>query len=571
MNTVSTPWSICQFNDDGKVLSDSNFANARFWEDDGSGRCLAFKKQNAVHKFATRFLPYFGFSKYRLSNSNTFLIVQKKKQRVRIIGNAGDRQVGIDIFEWFQDQVEYLKEILGTKGSGIPDGFDEQVFANADLFASWTMRHLPKLKSDVSMRPLTDTAFEANLAFENGIVRISKNQAELIPWHQIPEDLFVWDNQVINQEITLADQPQGVFWKFLQHLGLEEVNGSWLPNPLQQECLQTTLGYLSHNYKQPDNAPCAIFYDRTAMSLSGGNGKSRLLQSLSFIRPVFELSGKHLKKGDNQFAWSGYTPDKRVVVIQDIIQDFQFHNLYNQIEDAFTVEEKGKNKVVYSRDESPKIAITTNFALQNQGWSDERRQHLVPVSTFFGTQEKIFGTKIRDIIGKLLYTDWSNEDWKDFYNTVIHCIRLYLSIGLVKFKDEVYHSRVLMSAVENQEDLLIVLKGFIETVVEHQDGKTSKTEILKALDHPDLEALHRNWSGNWQLRCFKRLAEGMGYQINPGRKDGRWQRTINGKVEDCFMLVPYGTQSPHTDMDSTLTERTDSVPNKSTVPVVVCG
>ena len=80
MNTISTPWSVREFNHDGKVLMDTNFASARFWEDDGSGRCLVFKKKNAVHKFATRFLPYFGFSKYRLSDSNTFLIVQKKKQ-----------------------------------------------------------------------------------------------------------------------------------------------------------------------------------------------------------------------------------------------------------------------------------------------------------------------------------------------------------------------------------------------------------------------------------------------------------------------------------------------------------
>jgi hypothetical protein len=130
---------------------------------------------------------------------------------------------------------------------------------------------------------------------------------------------------------------------------------------------------------------------------------------------------------------------------------------------------------------------------------------------------------------------------------------------------------VLLTAVGNHEDLLNILREFIEKVVSLKEGKTSKSEILKALDHPDLEELHNHWSGNWHLRCFKRLAEAMGYQINPGRKDGRWQRSINGKVEDCFMLVPYGTQNPDADEDGTTTESTNSASRESKVPITICG
>ena len=224
-------------------------------------------------------------------------------------------------------------------------------------------------------------------------------------------------------------------------------------------------------------------------------------------------------------------------MIQDIKAEFQFDNLYNQIEDAFTVEEKGKNKVTIHRESAPKIAITTNHTVDNQGWSDARRQHLVPIGTYYGSMNRFHGKNVRDILGQWLYLGWDEDQWNDFYNAIIHCLQFYLDRGLSKFDDEVYQDRLMLAATHGNEELLQTLKDFINDVVSNHDGETTRTALNAALNSVELESLNQNWSGNWQTRCFKRVAEAMGYQINAGRREGRWQQKIDGRTEDCFKLT----------------------------------
>ena len=559
MQSNSSPWSIKEIlGSNTSVLFSEEFKRAWFWDADKDGNCKPFSKKGAVYRFSHLFLPFWEFYKFRVGDDGGYLIIQKNKQRVRIIGNDRDNHTSLEIFEWFQDQVPYLKSILGCgrKGSAIPPGFDQEVFAAAELFATRTIAFLPKLPLievqsqdgkalKVKQQPLQDNPHQAYLPFENGIVCIdSKSEPEVVPWIHIPTQCFVWDNEVIPYNITLHDHPSGQFWEFLKRLALEEQIGKWLPNPAQQSTITSAFGYLCHNFQRPDQRPCVIFYDRTNQWKSGGNGKSRLCEALEYVRPVHEVSGKHLKKGDNQFAWAGYTPDKRIAVIQDIRAEFEFEHLYNQIEDSFTVEQKGKDKMTIPRDLAPKIAITTNHTVDNQGWSDARRQHLVPIGTFFGTMHRLHNKNIKEYLGKWLYQGWDENDWIDFYNVVIHCIDHYLTEGLVTFKDEVYQDRLMLSATHGNEDMLQVLKAFIQDVVTTQSGVTNRPALLRALDTPELEYPNQSWKGNWQTRCFKRVAEAMGYQINPGRREGRWQQDLNGKVEDFYALVPMENLRP---------------------------
>ena len=550
--TTSPPWSIKELiSPNTNQILDPALTRVWFWSKDQDGRCVPFSKKGAVHKFVKNFLPHWGFNKYRVGSEGGYLIIQRNRQRVRIIGDDGDKGTAIEIFEWFQDQVPFLKSMLGygKKGSLIPQGFDEEVFAAVDLFTSRTLQYLPKLSvveyedSDGKtgkgeFLPLQDMPKEAFLPFENGIIRLTANKTpDLLPWRLIPENRFIWDREVRPYNIKLQDHPSGLFWEFLKHLSLEEQGTDWKPNLSQQDCLLSALGYLCHNYQLPDQRPCVILYDRTNAWKSGGNGKSRLCEALQHVRPVHEVSGKHLKKGDNQFAWAGYTPEKRIVVIQDIKAEFQFDTLYNQIEDAFTVEEKGKNKVTIPRESAPKIAITTNHTVDNQGWSDARRQHLVPIGTYYGSMNRFHGKNVKDILGQWLYLNWDEDQWNDFYNVIIYCLQFYLDNGLAKFEDEVYQDRLMLSAAHGNEELLQTLKDFITDVTSKHDGETTRTALNAALNSAELESLNQSWSGNWQTRCFKRVAEAMGYQINAGRREGRWQQKIDGKTEDCFKLT----------------------------------
>ena len=74
-----------------------------FWfpEKENKSKCLKMGKQNAF-LYVTKFLPAFGFYKYREHDQEegSFLVVQKNGRRVRILGNERDFAVQDRIFEW---------------------------------------------------------------------------------------------------------------------------------------------------------------------------------------------------------------------------------------------------------------------------------------------------------------------------------------------------------------------------------------------------------------------------------------------------------------------------------------
>ena len=68
-------------------------------------------------------------------------------------------------------------------------------------------------------------------------------------------------------------------------------------------------------------------------------------------------------------------------------------------------------------------------------------------------------------------------------------------------------------------------------------GECTKTQVLETFDREMELEYCKDWKSNWKTRRVKEVAAGLGYQVNPGRLNGRYQQEINGKHEDCFVLV----------------------------------
>jgi hypothetical protein len=213
------PWTISELTDgDTTRLTDSGFEEFLFWETDLKGKCARFATRDAIFKFSQSFLPFFGFYKYRPSDTSSYLIVQKRKQRVRIIGTDNENQTASLIFEWFRKEIPFLKDTLGygdDEGAKIPEGFEEEVFASQELFKARTLAFLPDLPeiylSDdrecppVMPRPLQDGTDQAFLPFENAIIQIRKNEKPaILEWDHLPLDVFVWNNQVQPRNIVVG-------------------------------------------------------------------------------------------------------------------------------------------------------------------------------------------------------------------------------------------------------------------------------------------------------------------------------------------------------------------------------
>ena len=248
---------------------------------------------------------------------------------------------------------------------------------------------------------------------------------------------------------------------------------------------------------------------------SGGNGKSIIGKSFNCVKPIHTVDMKHEKDGGNRFLFSGYTPDRRIVILSDTSRELNFERFYNLITDGFTVEDKGEKKYVLSEDHSPKMVLTTNYTISNSDRSDRRRQFFVPIGTFYGTLYDRSGFTPADIHDGYLLDKrtGSDKDWSDFYATCI---------------------RQLLKSVAGRDDLLTDLTVHIKGVVDGP-GEVSRDEVLKVFGSPEYEDLNR-WGDTWKVKTFKKVATGLGYQVNPGRD--RFQKVVNGVTEDWYRIVP---------------------------------
>jgi hypothetical protein len=92
-----------------------------------------------------------------------------------------------------------------------------------------------------------------------------------------------------------------------------------------------------------------------------------------------------------------------------------------------TLEKKNKDAVKIPFSKSPKIAITTNYAIKGSGNSFARRKWEIELHQHFNKNHTPL-----DEFGKHFFADWNDDEWCNFDNYMVSCLSNYLSTGLVK-------------------------------------------------------------------------------------------------------------------------------------------
>jgi len=81
------------------------------------------------------------------------------------------------------------------------------------------------------------------------------------------------------------------------------------------------------------------------------------------------------------------------------------------------------------QEKKPKMGITTNYIITGVGSSFEARQHIVEFGNFWNRPNKL-NIKPSNILGKLIGSDFDEQDWIRCYNYGFQCIQKYLRQGL---------------------------------------------------------------------------------------------------------------------------------------------
>lgn len=91
-----------------------------------------------------------------------------------------------------------------------------------------------------------------------------------------------------------------------------------------------------------------------------------------------------------------------------------------------TLERKNKDAIKLNVHESPKIVISTNYAIKGEGNSHDRRRHEIEIAQHYGkrlTPDQEFGRQ--------LFDDWDVDDFIRFDNYMVYCLQQYLKLGLI--------------------------------------------------------------------------------------------------------------------------------------------
>jgi hypothetical protein len=266
----------------------------------------------------------------------------------------------------------------------------------------------------VELMMLKDTKFKSYLAFENGILEITKNEVKLIDY--IDVNGYVWESQIINRPWeTLADF-ENEYKIFINNISNKE--------PLAVECV---IGYLLSTYKNKMNNKAIILNDEViSENPEGGTGKGLFVQGLRQIRRVSILDGKSFDD-KKSFPYQTVSQETQVLVFDDVKKNFDFESKFSLVTEGMTLERKNKDAIRLKVEDSPKMVISTNYAIRGEGNSHDRRRFELEIAQYYGKNLTPY-----DEFGKQLFDDWELDEFLKFDNYMVYCLQSYLKNGLVK-------------------------------------------------------------------------------------------------------------------------------------------
>jgi hypothetical protein len=205
------------------------------------------------------------------------------------------------------------------------------------------------------------------------------------------------------------------------------------------------LGFMNHTYFDPNNAKAVIAMDGKLTevgSSNGRSGKSLTADAISNCIPTVIIPGKAKDLMEDKFLFDGITETTSVVVFDDVRPNFDFEFLFPNINGYWKINPKGAKSFTLKREDSPKIFITTNHALNGEGGSFRDRQFLTAYSDYYSENYRPLDEhKVR------FFDEWSTEQWNLFYNLVACCLQIYFEHGLVSAPMERLEQRRLRQQI----------------------------------------------------------------------------------------------------------------------------
>jgi hypothetical protein len=159
---------------------------------------------------------------------------------------------------------------------------------------------------------------------------------------------------------------------------------------------------------------------------AGRTGKSILGEFLRHFRQTVYL--RHRINIIDPYVWKDVTEYTRLVVLDDMLPEFDFEDLFRSITGYWIVISEGSLGEVISFDHSPKIFIASNYPIASKNASYTDRQWKIWFSDHYEKCRPI------DEFGRLFFLEWDTDQWNLAWSLTAQCVELYFEIGYYEKK-----------------------------------------------------------------------------------------------------------------------------------------
>jgi hypothetical protein len=348
-----------------------------------------------VHILFKTFLEEKGFYKFCPEGNKNYVFV---KVTNNLIDHTSEKEIkdfilkhlidleDLSIYNYFADHVRYFKEDFLT------------------------------LLSTIDIYFIEDTKDTSYLYYRNCAVKVTKKTIEPIDYIDLGG--YVWKDHVINRKFTICES-NSVYRYFISKICGDDES--------RIKTMESTIGFMMHGYKNLSYCPAVILNDEIISdNPEGGTGKGLFMNALSHMKKLVVIDGKQFAF-ERSFPYQLVSADTQILCFDDVKKHFDFERLFSVVTEGLTLEKKNKDAVKIPFSKSPKIAITTNYAIKGTGNSFARRKWEIELHQYFNKDHTPL-----DEFGKHFFADWNDDEWCNFDNYMIYCLSSYLTTGLVK-------------------------------------------------------------------------------------------------------------------------------------------
>ena len=121
-----------------------------------------------------------------------------------------------------------------------------------------------------------------------------------------------------------------------------------------------------HAHKNLSYCPAVILNDEVISdNPEGGTGKGIFMNALGHMKKLVTIDGKAFTF-ERSFAYQLVSADTQILCFDDVKKYFDFERLFSVVTEGLTLEKKNKDTIKIPFNKSPKIAITTNYAIRGR-------------------------------------------------------------------------------------------------------------------------------------------------------------------------------------------------------------